>query len=51
MKVILLGAGAPAHGTRPAALKQIAISKKALDWQLDCFSVVATEEEIHLMGT
>jgi choline kinase len=47
--VFLLGAGKPASGKRPAALKTIALNTKALDWQLHSFEVVSNAQ-IHFLG-
>lgn len=49
MDVFLLGAGRPATGTRPAALKKIALNTKALDWQIHSFESVS-EVQIHFLG-
>lgn len=50
MEVFLLGAGRPAIGSRPAALRYIAASTRALDWQIHSFEAVACAEDIHFLG-
>ena len=50
MDVFLLGAGRPARGQKPSALKTIASNTKAIDWQLHSFESIATPENIHFMG-
>lgn len=50
MNVFLLGAGRPAHGKKPSALKYIARNTKAMDWQLHSFEEVTSLDEIHYLG-
>lgn len=40
MDIFLLGAGRPARGKTPAALKAIAANTRALDWQLHSFEAI-----------
>jgi glutamine kinase len=49
MDVFILGAGKPARGIRPAALKRISSEKKALDWQLHSFNVLQNPK-FHFLG-
>ena len=50
MDVFLLGAGRPARGQKPSALKYIARNTKAIDWQLHSFESIARLKNIHFMG-
>ena len=50
MDVFLLGAGRPARGQKPSALKYIAKNTKAIDWQLHSFESIALLDNIHFMG-
>jgi choline kinase len=50
MDIFLLGAGKPAHGQSPTALKQIALDTKVMDWQIHSFESVASIESIHYLG-
>src|SRR3990167_204369 len=50
MDVFILGAGKPAHGISPSALKTIAHRTKAIDWQIDCFKSIKNLNQIHLLG-
>ena len=50
MDVFLLGAGRPAHGQKPSALKHIALNTKAMDWQIHSFKSIASLDEIHYLG-
>lgn len=50
MDVFLLGAGRPAHGKKPSALKNIALNTKAIDWQIHSFESIAELNEIHYLG-
>ena len=51
MKIFLLGAGKPAHGKKPSALKTIALNTKALDWQINAFEKAFGESiQIHFLG-
>ena len=47
--VFFLGAGKPALGDKPAALKEIGIHTRALDWQLHSISVLP-EPKIYFLG-
>ena len=49
MEVFLLGAGKPAKGQKPAALKKIALNTKALDWQIHSFQSIK-QPQIHFLG-
>lgn len=48
--IFILGAGRPARGVEPSALKHIAHSRRALDWQLDSFAAVCPKQNIHYLG-
>jgi len=48
--VFLLGAGRPAHGQKPSALKHIALNTKAMDWQVHSFESTTSKENIHYLG-
>lgn len=48
--VYILGAGKPATGSKPAALKNISSNTKAMDWQLNSFSGVTELKNIHFLG-
>jgi choline kinase len=51
MKIFLLGAGRPAHGKKPSALKTIALNTKALDWQINAFEKAFGKSiQIHFLG-
>jgi glutamine kinase len=50
MDVFLLGAGRPAHGQKPSALKYIALNTKAMDWQIHSFKSIANLDNIHFLG-
>ena len=50
MDVFLLGAGRPAHGQKPSALKHIALNTKAMDWQIHSFKSIASLDDIHYLG-
>ena len=50
MDVFLLGAGRPATGKRPSALKLIANNKNAIDWQIHSFGVINNLKNIHFLG-
>lgn len=50
MDVFLLGAGRPASGRKPSALKNIAFTTKALDWQIHSFESISGFEDIHYLG-
>lgn len=48
--VFLLGAGRPARGFRPSALKHINLATCALDWQQSSFRDAVDEPNIHFLG-
>jgi choline kinase len=48
--VFLLGAGRPARGIRPSALKHINMATCALDWQRSAFCEALDEPNIHFLG-
>ncbi len=48
--VFLLGAGRPARGSRPSALKHINLATCALDWQQSAFFEAVDEPNIHYLG-
>jgi len=50
MDVFLLGAGKPAFGQKPSALKNIALNTRAMDWQIQSFAAVANPDELHYLG-
>jgi phosphohistidine swiveling domain-containing protein len=50
MQLFLLGAGRPAIGNKPSALKSIAQNTKAMDWQLHGFESVVDSKDIHFLG-
>ncbi|OGT39481.1 MAG: hypothetical protein A3F12_02945 [Gammaproteobacteria bacterium RIFCSPHIGHO2_12_FULL_38_14] len=50
MDIFILGAGKPAHGTNPSALKTITQKIKAIDWQMNCFKSIKHVNKIHLLG-
>jgi phosphoenolpyruvate synthase/pyruvate phosphate dikinase len=49
VEIFLLGAGKPATGQKPAALKNIASNTKALDWQIHSFDDIRGTR-IHFLG-
>lgn len=49
-KLFLLGAGKPASGKSPSALKNITNTTKAIDWQLRSFSGFVEESDVHFLG-
>tara|TARA_B110000259_G_C13891879_1_gene353315 strand:- start:210 stop:416 length:207 start_codon:yes stop_codon:yes gene_type:complete len=49
-ELYFLGAGKPATGSKPAALKHISSNTKAMDWQLNSFSDVTDSKNIHFLG-
>jgi choline kinase/phosphohistidine swiveling domain-containing protein len=49
-KLFLLGAGKPAIGKVPSALKNITNTTKAIDWQLRSFSEFVSIEDVHFLG-
>lgn len=50
MQLFLLGAGRPANGNKPSALKSITQNTKAMDWQLHGFESVVNSQDIHFLG-
>jgi glutamine kinase len=48
--IFLLGAGLPACGRKPSALKHIALNTKAMDWQIHSFKSIAPPNNIHFLG-
>lgn len=50
MDIFLLGAGRPAHGQKPSALKDIGLNTKAMDWQIYSFGSVASICDISYLG-
>jgi glutamine kinase len=50
MDVLILGAGRPATGDRPSALKQIAQNTTAIDWQIHSVRSVFEEAKFHFLG-
>ncbi|RLA04467.1 MAG: hypothetical protein DRQ47_03325 [Gammaproteobacteria bacterium] len=50
MDVFLLGAGRPALGRKPSALKHIALNTKAMDWQIHSFETISNLGDIHYLG-
>lgn len=49
-ELYLLGAGRPSSGDKPAALKNIALNYRAMDWQLNSFQSVALIENTYFLG-
>jgi phosphohistidine swiveling domain-containing protein len=50
MDLYFLGAGKPASGNKPSALKNIVNNSKAMDWQLDSFSGNVDSKNIYFLG-
>jgi len=50
MDVFLLGAGKPAFGQKPSALKNIALNTRAMDWQIQSFEQIANPDALHYLG-
>lgn len=50
MQLFLLGAGRPASGRQPSALKQIAQNTRAMDWQIHSFASAVDVRDIHFLG-
>ena len=50
MDVFLLGAGKPATGDRPSALKNVTLNTRAMDWQIHSFESIADHNDIHYLG-
>lgn len=49
LSIFILGAGRPARGTKPSALKEISHHMRALDWQLASFAGL-DQPNIHYLG-
>ncbi|MFA0113364.1 PEP-utilizing enzyme [Vibrio sp. 10N.261.46.E11] len=49
-ELYFLGAGRPASGKKPSALKNIASNFKAMDWQLDSFQSIASIDDTYFLG-
>lgn len=50
VELYFLGAGKPASGNKPAALKNIANNTKAMDWQLHSFEDLAQPNNTYFLG-
>jgi choline kinase len=50
MKLFFLGAGRPAKGRSPAAIKNIALNTRAMDWQISSFDSIVPMEDMHYLG-
>ncbi|GLS84028.1 PEP/pyruvate-binding domain-containing protein [Paraferrimonas haliotis] len=50
VELYFLGAGKPASGDKPAALKNIALNLTAMDWQLHSFQNIARPSQTHFIG-
>ena len=50
MKLFVLGAGKPAHGDQPAALKLVSNKTTVLDWKIEAFSSILKPKDIHFLG-
>ncbi len=50
MDVFLLGAGRPARGQKPSALKEFSYGTRILDWQIQAFKAGANTEDICYLG-
>ena len=50
MNVLFLGAGKPASGTKPSALKRIATHATVIDWQIHSFRSVFEDPTFHFLG-
>ena len=48
--VVILGAGPPARGKLPSALKLISMNDKVIEWQMDCFKDCKKVDEIFFIG-
>ncbi len=49
-ELYFLGAGRPATGNKPSALKNIALNYKAMDWQLNSFQSIAQPSATFFLG-
>jgi choline kinase len=50
LKLFLLGAGKPAHGYKPSALKNISSAITVLDWKIHSFESVVNANDIYFLG-
>ncbi|MAY67264.1 MAG: hypothetical protein CMM77_09065 [Rhodospirillaceae bacterium] len=50
MDVFLLGAGRPFRGEKPAALKNIFLNTRAIDWQVHSFDSIERDVRYHFIG-
>ena len=50
MDVLFLGAGRPAKGEKPAALKKVALNTTAMDWQLRSLGSFKEQCTLHYLG-
>jgi len=50
MDILFLGAGKPASGTKPSALKRIATHATVIDWQIHSFRSVFDDPTFHFLG-
>ncbi len=50
MDVIFLGAGRPARGARPSALKNVGLNTKAMDWQLRALETLKEPPTLNYVG-
>ena len=50
MKLFVLGAGKPAHGDKPSALKLVSNKTTVLDWKIEAFSSILKPKDIHFLG-
>ena len=50
MKLFLLGAGKPAYGDKPTALKQISSSTTVLDWKIHSYEDIIEPQNIYFLG-
>ena len=50
MKLFLLGAGKPAHGDKPSALKKINTKTNVLDWNINAFTSKVEKKNIYFLG-
>ena len=50
MKLFLLGAGKPAYGDKPTALKHISSSTTVLDWKIHSYEDIIEPQNIYFLG-
>lgn len=50
MKAFILGAGVPISGSKPSALKNISINKRAMDWQLHSLESLVPLNNVFFLG-